>query len=129
MSFILVPAEGEDLVVNAWNWRPTLELLLASGVISEEDHLHLGGHGFGGSVAAEQAGRIAVAVKQKLETMHPGQRVLADLAISSEPKKLAVFSPESNADEIDSNELYSTSFDWLRTFAEFCQRSGGFTVM
>ena len=42
MSFILVPSEGEDLKVNAWNWRPTLELLFAAGVITEEDHELLG---------------------------------------------------------------------------------------
>jgi hypothetical protein len=23
MSFILIPNEGEDIQVNAWNWRPT----------------------------------------------------------------------------------------------------------
>jgi hypothetical protein len=34
MSFILVPKEGEELQVNGWNWRPTLQLLLAAGVIT-----------------------------------------------------------------------------------------------
>jgi hypothetical protein len=42
MSFILVPSEGEDLQVNAWNWRPTLELLFAAGVITGDDHELLG---------------------------------------------------------------------------------------
>jgi hypothetical protein len=42
MSFILVPKEGEDLQVNGWNWHPTLQLLLAAGVITEEDYEMLG---------------------------------------------------------------------------------------
>jgi len=74
MSFILVPSEGDDLQVNAWNWRPTLELL-AAGVITEEDHELLGCQGCGGRVTAEKAGRIADAVISKLNRMNPGQRM------------------------------------------------------
>jgi len=129
MSFILVPSEGEDLQVNAWNWRPTLELLFAAGVITEEDHGLLGCQGCGGRVTAEKAGRIADAVISKLNSMNPGQRMLADLSVSSEPKKLAVFSPNINDEDIDNNELYSTTFEWLDTFVKFCRSSGGFAVM
>src|SRR6185369_17961072 len=124
MSFILVPSEGEDLQVNAWNWRPTLELLFAAGVITEEDHGLLGCQGCGGRVTAEKAGRIADAVISKLNSMNPGQRMLADLSVSSEPKKLAVFSPNINDEDIDNNELYSTTFEWLDTFVKFCRSSG-----
>jgi hypothetical protein len=42
MSFILVPKHGDDVQVNAWNWRPTLELLLREGLISEELHDRMG---------------------------------------------------------------------------------------
>src|SRR5689334_22729043 len=42
MSFILVPKEGEELQVNGWNWRPTLQLLLAAGVITREDYEVMG---------------------------------------------------------------------------------------
>ena len=87
MSFILVPSEGEDLQVNAWNWRPTLELLFAAGVITENDHELLGCHGCGGRVNAEKADQIANALSQKLASMNPGERMLADLSISSEPKR------------------------------------------
>jgi hypothetical protein len=128
MSFILVPSEGEDLQVNAWNWRPTLELLFAAGVITEEDHELLGCQGCGERVNAEKAGRIADAVIRKLNSMNPGQRMLADLSVSSEPKKLAMFSPNMNED-IDNNELYSTTFEWLDTFVKFCRSSGGFEVI
>ena len=45
MSFILVPLKGEDFVVNAWNWRSTLELLFAAGVITQDDYEVLGCQG------------------------------------------------------------------------------------
>lgn len=129
MSFILVPLEGEDLTVNAWNWRSTLELLFAAGVITEDEHELLGYHGCGASVNREQAGRIADAVTRKLDGMNPGQRMLADLSVSSEPKQRAVFSPGMNDKDNDTNELYSTTFEWLQTFVSFCEGSGGFKVM
>ena len=126
MSFILVPVNGEDLVVNAWNWRPTLELLFAAGVITEDDHEVLGCQGCGATVNEENARRIADAVTRKLENMNPGQRMLADLSVSSEAKQRAVF---NNGKDVDANELYSTTFEWLHTFVKFCERSGGFRVI
>lgn len=129
MSFILVSSEGEDLQVNAWNWRPTLELLLTAGAITENDYELLGCQGCGGRVDAEKATQIADAVTEKLGSMKTGERMLADLSVSAEPKKTIVFSPDTNDNDIDTNELYSTTSDWLDTFARFCRRSGGFCVM
>lgn len=126
MTFILVPNEGEDLQVNAWNWRPTLEFLYAAEVITEDDHECLGGHGLGGKVDEAKALLIAEVVTRKLRSMDSGERMLADLSVSKEPKELAVFNPE--AEDVDSNELYSASYEWLHTFAEFCRSSKGFDV-
>jgi len=80
-------------------------------------------------VTAEKADRIADAVIRKLDSMNPGQRMSADLSVSSEPKKLAIFSPNINEEDIDNNELYSTTFEWLDTFVKFCRSSGGFKVI
>jgi hypothetical protein len=124
-----MPKLGEDLQVNGWNWRPTLELLLAAGVITEQDHEVMGCHGCGGKVDQEKAERIADVVVAKLSSMNPGERMLANLGVSSEPKKLAVFDPSLNTNDIDINELYSTTFEWLDTFAKFCRSSNGFKVM
>jgi len=128
MTFILVPKEGEDLQVNAWNWRATLELLLAAEVITEDDHKVMG-IWCGAEVDQEKAERIADVVGGKLTGMNPSQRMLADLTVSSEPKKLAVFDPSMNARDIDTNELYSTTYQWFDTFAKFCRSSKGFKVM
>ena len=129
MTFILVPSQGEDLQVNAWNWRPTLELLLAANVITEDDHELMGAQGCGGKADAEKASRIADVVAGKLIGMAPGERLLANLSVSKEPKKLAEFGPGVNANDVDENELYSTTYEWLERFARFCQSSGGFKVM
>jgi hypothetical protein len=38
MSFILAARNEEELQVNAWNWRPTLLLLLNENLIDLEHH-------------------------------------------------------------------------------------------
>jgi len=129
MSFILVLSQGEDLQVNAWNWRSTLELLLAANVITEDDHERMGAQGCSGKVDAEKASRIADVIVQKLMSMKPGERMLANLSVSKAPKRLAVFEPNMNVEDIDLNELYSASYEWLEAFAKFCRGSGGFEVM
>lgn len=98
-------------------------------MITEEDHELLGCQGCGGRVTAEKAGQIADAVVRKLDSMNTGQRMLADLSVSSEPRKLAMFSPNINDEDIDNNELYSTTFEWLDTFVKFCRSSEGFKVI
>jgi len=103
--------------------------LFVAGVINENDYELLGCQGSGGRVNAEKADQIANAVTQKLASMNPGERMLADLSVSSEPKKKVVFSPDTNVKDIDTNDLYSTTPEWLQTFVTFCRRSGGFHVM
>ena len=129
MTFILVPNQGDDLQINAWNWRPTLELLYFSGAISEDDHQRMGGQGLGGMVDEQKALLIAEVVTNKLLSMNPGERMLANLSVSKKPKQLVVFKSNMKADDIDSNELYSTTYEWLDTFARFCRSSRGFEVM
>jgi len=61
--------------------------------------------------------------------MNPGERMLATLSVSKDPKSLAIFAPEMKPDDIDSDELYSATFEWLETFAKFCKGSKGFNEM
>ena len=127
MTFILVPKTGADIQINAWNWRPTLEILLAEGLITEDEHQRLGMHGLG-EVDESKALQFADSLTKRLSSMSPNDRVLADLSISTEPKQPTVFSGRGESN-IDVNELYSTSYEWLLTFEEFCRRSGGFIVL
>ena len=128
MSFILICQEGEDLQVNAWNWRPTLLLLREVNAITEEDYERMRAQGCGGMVDKAKAEQIAEVITQKLVSMKPGERMRANLSVTNEPKTPAVFSPDVNEDN-DVNELYSATYDWLETFAQFCRTSGGFKVM
>jgi hypothetical protein len=129
MTFILVPKQGEDVQVNAWNWRPTLELLFAENLLAEEDYKRMAANGCGGQVDAALAYRIADAVESKLAAMNPGERLRADLSITATPKVLQTFTPDTKPDDIDAVNLYSATYEWLVTFKDFCKRSEGFEVL
>jgi hypothetical protein len=128
MTFILVPKQGKDIQVNAWNWRPTLELLRAERLISEQEYERMGAQGCGGQVDAALACRIADVVKSRLMLMKPGERMRADLSVTATSKVRHVFTAEMKPGEIDPNEIYSATYEWLAKFKDFCRESEGFEV-
>jgi len=81
-------------------------------------------------VDGDLANRFADAIERrlKLADMKEGQRMLADLTVTSDERTPATFSPTGSADAVDVNDLYSTTYEWLVAFKEFCRRSGGFDV-
>jgi len=129
MSFILVPNQGEDIKVNAWNWRPTVEFLRAENVITNDHAELLGGNGCGASVDAALALKMAAALDNKLSIMKPGDRIRADLTVTSIPKVPQVFAPDSKPGDIDVTNLYSATYEWLIIFKDFCKRCNGFEVL
>ena len=126
MSFILASKRG-DLQVNAWNWRPTLELLVAEDLMTREQSERLSVHGAGGHVEADTADQIADVIERRLREMQPGDRMFADLTVTSSKRVPVVWKPNGDV-EGDTNGLYSASYDWLVTFRDFCRQSGGFDV-
>ena len=125
MSFILVPRQGDDVQVNAWNWRPTIEFLRVEGIIDDETAELLSLNGCGVQADADLARQMAVAVEGKLQSMRPGERIRGDLSVTGVPKKVAEFhKPES----IDAVDLYSATYEWLVRFKDFCEYCGGFEV-
>jgi hypothetical protein len=94
MSFILAARRGGELQVNAWNWRPTLELLLNENLIDRKRYELLGANGCGAGVDGELANRFADAIERrlKLADMKEGHRMLADLTITSAQRKPVAFS-------------------------------------
>ena len=128
MSFILIPNEGDDVQVNAWNWRPTLEFLRAQNIITSDHAELLGCNGCGARVDAILAKQMAAAVENKLATIGPGDRMRVDLTVTSVPKVPHVFGRDALANDIDVTELYSATYEWLVTFKGFCNRCGGFEV-
>jgi hypothetical protein len=108
MSFILVSKRG-DLQVNAWNWRPTLELLLAENVVTPEQYERLGAHGSGGRVDADTADHIADLIERRPVSteMKLGERMLADLTVTSSNRVPTVFLPNGDVEPADTNDIYS----------------------
>jgi hypothetical protein len=75
-------------------------------------------NGCGGRAYADLANRIADAVESQLVRMFPGQRMLADLPVTSKPKSWDLNAPD----------IYSATYEWLVQFRHFCRRSKGFKV-
>jgi hypothetical protein len=123
MTFILVPLHADpngDLQINAWNWRPTLELLHRARLLDGEAVQRAAAQGAGGRVTAEQALRIAEFLDRYLADLAPGQRVRADGTVTSEPKTHQL--------DQEPRELYAATYEWLSQFRDFCRSSGGFMV-
>lgn len=128
MSFILIPNQGDDIQVNAWNWRPTLEFLRAQNIITTDHAELLGCNGCGARLDADLANRISAAVENKLSTIAPDDRMRVDLTVTSNLKVPQVWGPDTQPDDIDVTNLYSATYEWLVTFKDFCKRRGGFMV-
>lgn len=132
MSFILVPKNGEEIKINAWNWRPTLELLRDAEIIHDDLFERMGTHGCKAKVDAATACRIADFLEVRLHAMRPDQRVLVDLTVTDRPKERLIITPNTKIDEIDSIDsidVYSASHEWLVEFRDFSRASGGFEVL
>jgi hypothetical protein len=121
VTFELEPATGDDISINGWNWRPTLELLHRTGILSEETLDLMSFNGGGGQATAEQAERIAEFLDGYLANLRPGDRVTLDGAVTAEPD-----TGEFHRDDLARN--YSATYAWLGRFRDFCRSSGGFTV-
>jgi len=128
MSFILLPSKGDDVKVNAWNWRPTIQLLRDANLIDERQHELMSFNGGGGAVSSDTANEIAEFLEQRLSQMIPGQRIRSDLTVSGDPKEKVVFTPSTKVEDIDAVDLYSATYEWLVMFRDFCRASGGFKV-
>lgn len=129
MSFILIPKNGEEIKINAWNWRPTLELLRDAGIIDNDLFERMGTHGQKADLDATTASLIADFLELRLRAMKPEERVLADLTVTDRPKNRLIITPDTKIDQIDTIDAYSASYEWLVEFRDFSRTSGGFEVL
>lgn len=128
MTVILVPASGEDMTINWWNWRPTVAMLVRAGILptGEREERCLA-NGCGGCLSESEALRAAECVESVVAGMKHGQRVLFDGEVTEKPIDYA--KPISEWDQEDTWNNYSAQYDVLKDFATFCRRSGGFEVL
>jgi len=128
MAFILKPKNGDKVTINAWNWRPTLELLHSASLIDDDLYERMGTFGREAIVDADTALRMADFLDQRLKYLKPGERIRADLSVTAKPKKPLVITPGTKMDQIDVVETYSATYEWLVEFRDFLRMSGGFEV-
>jgi len=121
MSWTLETPDGESLDVNAWNWRPTLELLERSGLL-DADTTQMLGYNVAVELTGEQAQRIATFLDTYLATAPAEGRVLLEGSIITEPDTYEFY-----RDDLGRN--YSATVAWLTRFRDFCRTAtGGFTA-
>lgn len=120
MSWTLETPDGRTLGVNAWNWRPALELLESAGVLDAET-AELLGYNILVELGGEDARRIAAFLDSYLSTAPAGGRILLDGSVTTEPDTF-----EFHRDDLARN--YSATVEWLTRFREFCHAAtNGFT--
>jgi hypothetical protein len=122
MAYTLKPMVGGDLLVNKWNWHPTIELLIRASIFTAERAEPLR-YNCGGDVTEAEAIRVYEFLVSYLSSMVPGQRLLLDGKTTSEPDTFEVF----HGPDWDKN--YSATFEWLQKFRDFCKVCGGFSVL
>jgi len=118
-------ADSERIVfVNFWNWRPTVELIRAAGLLDAQRLEGLHQQHCATRISTDEARAIARHLRDAvLPTLAPESRILLDGNATTEPDDL-IFRPNSN--ELDIN--YSATYSWLETFAAFCESCGGFEL-
>ncbi len=114
--------ETHELKVNAWNWRPTLELIEQFQILEADELERMGFTGGGGTATLDQARIIADRLEVVLEDLKPKDRILYDLTVTSDPDTF-----ELHREQLDKN--YSATYEWLMEFAAFCRTCNGFTVI
>jgi hypothetical protein len=115
--------KDRDLKVNWWAWRPTVELIRASGLLHDADCDHLS-DGIG---ELDRPTCLAVAAFLEAElakrALAKGERILLDGTVTDVPDD-GTFHREPS----EQHKNYSVGAEWLSTFIEFLKTSDGIYV-
>src|SRR5262249_40911440 len=115
-------------MLNWWNWRPLVALLVRSGVLpAGEREERCSFNGCGGHLSSAEALLAADQVGKVIARMKQGERLLLDGTVTSKPKDYTL--PISEWDETETQNRYSVDLEVLVSFAGFCSRSRGFEVL
>ncbi len=123
MSFHLTDLTDErhHLKVNAWHWRPTLELIASFELIDDE---RLEGMSFNGSttVTQEEAKGVGRRLERDVLPRLELERLNTDFGTTGTDDATFYRAPETM------HKNYGVTYEWLQTFADFCLTSKGFEV-
>lgn len=126
MSFTLIDAGAERYEFNAniWNWKPTLEIIKSFDIVDEGKLRQMSYNATGATFTHDEALNIGARIRDEiLPKLEPNKRIFSDLSVTDAPDDGTFFK-----DEDEQWKNYSTNYDWLKDFSEFCLRSKGFQV-
>ena len=126
MSFTLIDLGSEkfEFRTNVWNWKPTLEVIKSFDIVDEGKLRQMSYNATGARFSDEEAHTIGVRIRDDiLPKLEPNKRIFADLSITDAPDDGTLY---KDGDEQWKN--YSTNYNWLKDFSEFCLTSKGFQV-
>ena len=124
MGFSLTDlADSERIVfVNFWNWRPTVEIIRAAGLLDTNRLEGLHQQISATRVSTDEARAIARHLRETvLPSLPSDARVLLDGSSTTDPDDGTFYRDPSEADR-----NYSATRSWLETFAVFCESCSGF---
>ena len=116
-------ADSKRIVfVNFWNWRPTVELIRAAGLLDAQRLEGLHQQCSATRISTDEARAIARHLRDVVLPNLPAEsRVLLDGTSTTEPDDLAF-----HRDPSESDRNYSATRSWLETFTTFCESCSGF---
>lgn len=117
-------SENYEFRANVWNWKTALEIIKSFDVVSEGKLRQMTYNGTGAKLEREEAHTVAEKIRDViLPKLEPNKRILMDLSVTDKPDDGTLYRDE---DELWKN--YSTDYEWLKEFSEFCLKSKGFQV-
>jgi hypothetical protein len=126
MSFTLMDlgSENFEFRANVWNWKPTLEIIKSFDIMSDGKLRQMEYNATGVSISKEEAHEIGEKIRDTiLPKLEPNKRIFMDLSITDKPDDGTLYK-----DEDEQWKNYSTSYEWLKEFSDFCLNSKGFQV-
>lgn len=126
MSFTLMDlgSENFEFRANVWNWKPTLEIIKSFDILSDGKLRQMEYNATGVKLTKEEVQEIGERIRDKfLPQLEPNKRIFIDLSITDTPDDGTLYK-----DEDEQWKNYSTNYEWLKEFVEFCLKSKGFQV-
>jgi hypothetical protein len=78
-------------MINWWNWRPIVALLVRAEILpAGEREERCSANGCGGCLSDDEARRAADYLETLIAGMRPGERLLHDGGVTSQPKDYAL---------------------------------------
>lgn len=119
---------GDGLVINGWNWRPTIALLEREGIFPNQERVdRCLANGCGGCLSSDEALHAAEVLDELVANLDENQRLLHDGSLTDVP--IDFDKPVSEWTDEDTLNHYSAKHKVLKAFATFCRESGGFDVL